>query len=262
MDFEKTLAQGTLLRISSDDKQPGQTNSDFSVILNNASNVQRVKGIAIQTISFKHAFSNIFLLGDGTTNAIFRFMWGGVLTTATVAAGWYTADELAAELTTQIALLPIALTVVLGAGPTFQRKFEFTGDGLTTFGLLSQASGNTMAGALGITVDTVEDVSPKTADSLPQLGGIPLVYVCSPELSDSQMSSSEQNGSVVPVLAAVPVTVPFGSQITYQPFEGANSAIMFRSERNLNQVGIRLCTRSGSTLPLDANSLTIILKLL
>lgn len=266
MSFEQSLAEGKLLRISSEDRREGETNDNFTINLNNTSFTQNIKAIAIKSISFKHVFPNIFNVAGGGNNE-FTFVLNGVQETVTLATGWYSVTELGVALTNAInALVGISgFLVKLEASPVpqYQRKIVFSGDGIDTFQLLNKADGNAMADFIGIKSSTAEDVSTKTAQLLPDSGGLSMAYVCSPELSSANMAASSNNGENIPVLTEVPVNVSYGSEILYDgKASGAMSTIFYPSIRNISSLSIRLCARNGSALELNQHNFTMVLKIL
>lgn len=266
-DFNDKLCQGRLMRISSEDRNPGETNDRFKINFNNSAYCQNIRAVVVKSISFKHNFPNLFKVGPDVgipaQNTLFRMVWNGVEVEAEVPAGWYGATELATTLTNVINALPTVsgflVELQVAPVPDLQRKFVFSSGGIS-FQLLSKESGNTMADVLGITFDTADNVATKIANSLPDLGGLTMAYVCSPELSSNQMVASSNNGENIPVLTEVPITVGFGKQVLYEPYEAAMESVVYPSKRNLNSLSIRLCARNGSALRLDQYPLTLVLK--
>src|SRR6059036_999403 len=118
MSFEKALASSKLLRISSVDKLPGGTNSNFTVQLGNTSYVQSVRGVVLKSVSFKHVFPNVYDNGvpDGG-NTVFTFSYNGSPLSVSVPVAWYTAAQYAVALQTAInanlsVLNPVTVTLV------------------------------------------------------------------------------------------------------------------------------------------------------
>src|SRR6185295_2445542 len=156
MSFDKALASGKLLRISSEDKQPGNTNADFSVILGNTSYVQAVRGVILVSVSFKHVFPNVFDSGgaSGTGNSVFTFGYNGMTLTVAIPAAWYTASQYAAALQAAInANLSVLNPVTVVLAPlngSSSMYFTFTASGGDTLTLISKADGNAAADLVGI----------------------------------------------------------------------------------------------------------------
>ncbi len=263
--FNVRLAAGKLMRISSEDRQFGESNDDFSLNYNGSAFCQNVRAVVVKSISFKHNFPNLFKVEGSvpSQNTLYSMVWNGVQVSFEIPAGWYSATELATTLTNVANAQPgVAgfLCELQGAPvPTLQRKFVFSSGGVS-FQLLSKDDGNTMADVLGIPFTTADNVATKIATYLPDLGGIKTIYVCSDKLSSSQMVASSNNGENIPVLSEVPVEVGFGEQILYQPYEAAVDAVVYANTKNLDAFNIRLCARNGSALPLNQYPLTIVLK--
>jgi len=270
MAVELSLSRGRLLRISSEDKQPGETNSDFTVRLGNTSYVQNVRGVALKHLSFKHVFPNVFYgegkqAGDG--NSTFSFTYNGAPLSVVIEEGWYTAVDYRAELELKINALvavlnPITVTlpsVPLGASLT--RKFTFTATAPDTIGLVNEADGNAAADIVGIRTTTGQALT-HTASYLPDFGGLSTIYLCSGVLAGYNASASSNSGEQVPVVTPIPLDVDYGREVRYSAPEAVQEIIMFRNDRNLNSVDLALCTRTGTRLSLQQNNLTATFRLL
>ena len=269
-NFHDMVAKGKLLRISSQDKQAGQSNSDFYVNFNNSSYAQRkIKALVVKTISFKHVFPNLFKtsVAPFAQNTLFKMKWNGADVEAEVPQGWYSASELADTLTNIMNALPTVsgFLVELQSSPipALQRKYVFSSSGVS-FQLLGKDSGNTMADVLGIPFDTADDISTKIATYLPDLGGTTMAYLCSSDLGTSQLLSSSQNGGQNEnVISEIPITGAFGSEIYYEPDNSELTALVFQgSDNQLTRMSLRLCARNGSVLDLQQNDLTVVFKIL
>lgn len=262
MPHTSTTSRGKLLRISSQDKSPEQTNSNFSVILNNASFVQSVRGIIPKTISFKHVFPNIF-----GGNSTFSFVWNGTPSSVSIPEAWYDANSLASILTSRLLIDPIVMGAVSvitftdpPLNPVYNQKFKFviSGGSLT---LQTVASGNPMGDVLGIGNDTISS-SDYVPDYLPDLGGISTVYLCSSEMAGNNAAASSNGGEQVQIITEIPIDVPFGSQVYYRAFNDDMETIVYPSSRSLTKVSIQLCTRTGAILDLKQHTLTALFKVL
>ena len=162
-------ARGKLLRISSEDKQRGQTNTDFSVVLNNASFVQNVRGVVAKSVSFKHVFPNVF---EGNRQFLFKYNGVNEYVDVEIPIAWYNVDNLREALETAINAdpaiqNPITVTLSTNVNP----RFVFTASGGDTIAIISKADANPMGDVLGITVSTALGAS-QTANVLPDRGGL------------------------------------------------------------------------------------------
>ena len=267
MSFDKALASGKLLRISSEDKQPGDTNSDFSVVLGNTSYVQAVRGVILVSVSFKHVFPNVFDNGgaSGTGNSVFTFGYNGMTLTATIPAAWYTASQYAAALQVAINALgpvvnPITVTIVALNGSS-SAYFTFTASGGDTISLISKADGNAAADLVGIST-TIGPAVALTAQYLPDFGGLSNVYLSSGVVAGTNCAASSQSGEQIPVVMGIPIDVDYGQEVYYKVRDARVATIIFAGERNLNGVDIAIRTRSGDRLDLQQNNLTVEFKLI
>ena len=254
--------RGRTLRISSEDKQFGQTNGNFSVQLGNTAFLQSVKTVVVKSISFKHVFNNIF-----SGNKTIDLVYNSVDYSIDIPEAWYDADSLSATLTTAInAVIPgIVLVDVAvspaGATPLQNRYIQFTTDA-NALTILSKANGNLMADALGITEDlVVAPASSELAQYRPDLGGLSVVYICSNILAGSHSAASSDNGEVIPILTEIPINAAFGEEINYRSNDSELDTIVYQNSKNINSIDIQLCTRSGEILDLEQNNLTLMLKI-
>jgi hypothetical protein len=268
--MEGSIIRGKLLRISSEDKQLGENNADFTVRLGNTSYVQNVRGVVLKHLSFKHVFPNVFYgegkaPGDG--NSTFSFSYNGTPQSVIVEEGWYTAVDYMEELERVINLLPAVINPItvslpmVPAGASLTRKFTFTASGGDTIGLISEADGNFAADLVGIRTTTGQAVS-HTAEWLPDFGGLSTIYLCSGVLAGYNASASSNSGEQVSIITPIPLDVDYGQEVRYLANEALQEAIIFRNDRNLNSVDLALCTRTGTRLSLQQNNLTATFRLL
>jgi hypothetical protein len=255
------LSRGKLLRISSEDRQQGETNGDFTVNLGNSSFVQNVIGVVLKSVSVKHVFPNVF-----AGNNSFVFNYNGIPLTAIVPTGWYSATQYAAELQIQINALPAVtnlITVTLvdtpattslnkyfvftGSGgdtpatTSLNKYFVFTGSGGDTIGLFSKddpTNPNPAADLTGIRLTTPLAVS-QTAQSLPDFGGLSELYICSGALASNNAAASSNNGENIPLVCEVPIEVGFGQQIFYRSNDSDLDSIIFPSLRSFTRIDIQ-----------------------
>jgi hypothetical protein len=252
--------RGRTLRISSEDKQFGQTNGNFSVQLGNTAFLQSVKTVVVKSISFKHVFNNIFS-GNKTIDLVYNSIDYAV----DIDEAWYDIESLAATLTTAInTVIPgiILVDVVSPAGTALQNRYiQFTTDS-NSLTILSKANGNLMADVLGIKEDlVVAPASSERAQYRPDLGGLSVVYICSNILAGSHSAASSDNGEVIPILTEIPINASFGEEINYRSNDSELDTIVYQNSKNINSIDIQLCTRSGEILDLEQNNLTLMLKI-
>jgi hypothetical protein len=256
--------RGKQLRISSEDKQIGQTNANFTVNLGNSAFVQDVKAVVVKSISFKHVFPNIF---EG--NQTFKFNYNLVDYEVKVPEGWYDASSLATVLTDLItAAIPGIVTVDLvvsppGAPASENSYFQFTTD-VNDLVLLPKSDGNALADVIGISEKIIITgaLGSSRVQYLPDLGGLSVIYLCSNVIAGANSVASSNNGEVVPVVTEIPVNAPFGGEIVYRSLDHELDTILFQNPKNLNSVDLTLCTRSGETLDLLQNNLTCQFRLI
>jgi len=253
--------RGKLLRISSADRDVGQSNSSFSVSLGNAGFVQNVKAVVVKSVSFKHVFPNIF-----AGNQTFRFRYDLTDYEIKVPVAWWNATSLATylntEMSTLVAGIGCALVVSPAGAPSAQNTyFEFTN--ITAFQLIiySKENGNALADVLGISEDLITTPLNQRAQYLPDLAGLSVVYLCSNAIAGANAAASSNDGENVNIVTEIPITVPFGGEVSYRSLDHELDTIMFQNPKGLNSIDFTICTRAGETLDLQQNNLTVVTRL-
>jgi len=253
---------GKLLRISSEDKSPGQTNANFTVTLNNSPFVQKVKATILKSVSFKNVFPNVYL-----ANSKFSFEYGGTPSSITVPIGWYNLTDFIASVNALLVANPVitgsvvlsAVVDPLGATSAQNTKIRFVSDlPLTLYGKdLGNASGDLM----GIPQSSSTTALDITAEYLPDLGGISVVYLCSNAIASANASASSDGGESLGIITEIPVNVPFGAQVYYLANDSTLESISYQNSRQLTNVDLQLCTRAGRILDLQQNALTALFRM-
>lgn len=254
---------GKLLRVSSEDRSSGQTNANFTVSLNNSPFVQNCRGAVLKSVSFKNIFPNIFL-----GNNVFSFEYGGTPTSVTVPVGQYNLTDLVARinlLITQNVVITgsmvLSETVVPGgATPAFNTKIQILSD--LPIRVTGKTGGNAMGDVLGFSDSFDQTSLTILADYLPDLGGLPVAYLCSNQLAGFNASASSNDGEVVPIITEIPIKVPFGQQVYYEAKSSELESVIYQTVRGLNNLDLQLCTRSGQVLDLQQHSLTAVFRIL
>ena len=254
---------GKLLRVSSEDRGQGQTNSNFNVSLNNSPFVQNCRGAVLKSVSFKNVFPNIF-----SGNRVFSFEYNGTPTSITVPIGQYNLTELVAQINLEIvgnAVVTGTFTLVetvvpAGASPAYNTRIQFIAD--LPVRIYGKNLGNAIADVLGIPPDFDTTSTTVLPPWLPDLGGLPVAYLCSTQLAGFNASASSNNGEVVAIITEIPINKPFGQQIYYEAKTSDLESIIYQNIRGLNNIDLQLCTRSNEILDLQQHSLTAVFRIL
>jgi len=254
--------RGKILRISSADKDVGQSNSNFTVSLGNSAFIQNVKAVVVKTINFKHVFPNIF---EG--NQTFKFRYDLVDYEIKVPIGWWDASNLAIYLDTEMSALVAGIgcaLVVSPAGAPAAQNTYFSFTIVTAFALTiySKENGNALADVLGISEDLSVTPLDGRAQFLPDLGGLSVVYLCSNVIAGANAAASSNDGENVNIVTEIPINVPFGGEISYRSFDHHLDTILFQNPKGLVPIDFALCTRAGEILQLQQNNLTMTLRII
>jgi len=254
---------GKLLRISSADRVPGQLNSNFSLSLNNASFVQKVKACVLKSVSFKHVFPNIF-----QGNNVWRYEYLGTPYEITIPVGWWNATTFASKATELFNAngTPISVTVETipaGSSPAQNGRFviDSTPNAFTLFGK-NASTPNPIGDVLGLP-PFYEEISNTTSipPYSPDLGGLTSVYLCSSAVASYNAAGSFDNGENLSLITEIPIDGPYGSQINYRANDSALELISYQNARQLTSADFQLCTRDGTVLDTQQHAVTILLRL-
>lgn len=254
--------RGKILRISSADKDVGQTNSNFTVSLGNSAFIQNVKAVVVKTINFKHVFPNIF-----AGNQTFKFRYDSTDYEIKVPVAWWDASSLATYLNTEMSALVAGIGCALvvwpvGAPSGQNTYFEFTNLNAFQLTIYSKENGNALADVLGISENLLTTPLDQRAQFLPDLGGLSVVYLCSNVVAGANATASSNDGENINIVTEIPINVPFGGEISYRSSDHHLDTIMFQNPKGLVSIDFAICTRAGEILSLQQNNLTMTLRII
>jgi hypothetical protein len=252
-----------LLRISSHDKINGSdSNTDFTVSLQNSDIAKDIVGISLVSLSFTNAAYNV-----DTSNNTFKFRVASVGTDATVSVpiGQYTTLQLMTQLQTELNSYHLtnltSETVTITQDPITNKITINSTPGVDLTTYYNLADGNAMATLLGIGT-TSPATSSFTFSDLPDLVGLRVVSLHSRSLANSNMVDAQ--GLVVNSLATIHVDTPFGSnQVYYSQDLNIDQNLFSRSGRNLTTIDIRLRNplRDGAIVDLHGHELCAVFRI-
>jgi len=182
------------------------TSSNFYINFENHKATHGISKIIVKAIDIPNVFYNIDNKGynvDNLGNNVYAYRdFQNNIQTITLPIGQYTIEELLTALNN---LMAIPSKHTLSLNPTTKKVEILTTDG--DFQVLGRGDGNTMINVLGFT-PTSGLVSQYLAPNFPDLSGISEVYILSNQLGQSNLLTSD--AITIPLLAHVPLTVPFG----------------------------------------------------
>ena len=248
-----------LARIASDNKQPGsQSNSDFIVGFNNNHCCESVTRTIVKSATIPNVFYNINDSGYNlldTGNNAFTYKIAGSPTTVTVSVGQYTITELLDALVT--ALAAVGFSYVVDAKT---KRIAFT---VTTAIQFLDSDENNMARTLGILTSSVGDVTTYTTTGFYNLAGVQEVYLVSSKISDGS-NLILQEGVSEPVIAIIPMTVPFGEYEHFRAYSEELEQIDYPSYTqgcSVRQADLIIKNKFNHVLSLGGLDISVILKL-
>ena len=270
-----------VLKLSSNDRDLKQSNSssDFVVNITQGKHLQQVKGVVVKQIACMNRMFNI-----NQYNNKFRF-WTGIPAGQTldekydvtandalgtrydivVPEGQYTFFELTLALTTQI--VPTGLALVITRDATNQKltqidtsavRVSFYGSQLIRTGEPSGIS--ELLGFESGEIYHVETGTPLLAPFIPKLEGVRFVSIHSRALSP--INGLDASGISNNLLASFPMNTPYGTNEVYESPNPRSDLILYKTERNISQIDIRLRDEYGRPLDNRNGDITLVLNVI
>lgn len=197
----------------------------------------------LKQVILPNLFDNIRAVPSSDLNNVFSYEVGGVPATIVIPQGFYTIDDL-------LTLLEAGLTSITFALNTNTGVITLTNSSASSFEVINTADGNSMANVLGITTTaTVAPAGTNVFGNKVNLISYSMIYVESRRLSNGHNTTSA--GARLPIIATIPMSVSYGSDIIYEP--QTQTQIKFEADTNIEEVDIRITNHSGQTLLLPSN---------
>lgn len=205
--------------------------------------------INARTITIKHiTFPNLFANIRTGINDLFTYNQddggGPVLDEVEIPEGFYTAESLAAYITSQLTDITVTYSATTRriniANGTLDDLNFFTTE-RSVFPAFGQVTNFSMTSSSN--VDLTHE---------PNLFNHHNVYISSSKLSSGH-NLITSGGKRLPILCAIPITSPYGGLETYKPSIEMIDTIVFEERQNINQVDIKIVDEEGRTLTLPPN---------
>lgn len=256
------MSRHKLLRISSFERDYSQSvsSTDFKISFNNAPALQRVKSIIVKNVSIPNVGYNITDQKSASGqpgNNVFVFNILGAPTSITITPGFYNINELIAAIVADPAAVAVGLAITVNS---VTGKLEFTS---TTAIEYVPLTFNPMARTLGIINGSGVDVLSYDAEGLPDLSGDNELYIASETLSDGS-NLVDAILQAVPVVAMVPIRVPFGSIQHLEVSEAQVDEITYPSVgqgKSIQTMDIKVYNDKGVIIDLQNLEWVMILKI-
>jgi len=252
-------SKSKLIQINSADRnRVSDTRTNFTVDLGSDFKVSNVKSIAFKDIQFINSFYNV----DTYNNQLF-FHTGAGEVSITLAIGQYTLSQLIAATITAFAALgaPIVLTLIQDP---ITKKLDWTTDVAVRYYeyKLSDGALNPAANVFGIIGDSGATALTYLSAGLPDIGGVKVVNIISPELAANSCVSSRGAGRNINLAHSVPMISEFGVLIAHESsdFETDGHRYDENSTNNLNSVHIELRDENNNLLNSNGNDIVMTFK--
>lgn len=241
-----------LIRVNSKERDMilSASASDMVIKFNsNSPEISQIHSIVFKSCSIPNAQPNI-----DSTNNTFIFSTGGLNYSINILGGNYNMTNLISTLVSHPFAIAVGMAIVVD--PISRRlEFSFT----VPSRLLSTTQGNRMATILGIGDGSSVDLSTWLAPNLPNLIGLENVYISCTELSGGDYLIDSALGQLN-VYNNVQITVPFGTIQHYSSNDQDLDMILFPSDRNLDNLTIKLYDDRGRIIDLQGLDWQMILK--
>lgn len=259
------LNQSRLVRLNSKDKAANSaSNSDFKVYLKNRVLLQEVKAISFISASVPNVFYNVRSdTSQGyTNNLLYIEQDGEAKTSLSVSEGQYTTSTFMSALKIAIdAVLTGGSTVAIAQDSTTQRlTFTFSGGTNPNTILYDSTDGpSSLAEVIGLVTTTAQQAV-STMTSLPDLAGLPEVFIHSKELADGMLIDG--NSGAIAVLGSVSFhSTPFGGTAYFLSNDESLFSLAYNGVKNLSNIHIILRDSEGNRLDIGTNDMNIIFKI-
>lgn len=271
-----------VLKLSSNDRDLKQSNSssDFVVNINQGKHLQRVKGVVVKQISCMNRMFNV-----NQYNNKFRF-WTGIPAGQTldskydvatndalgtrydivVPEGQYTFFDLTSEITAQIALHGLSFFVTREQTKKEKTHLEtLSGLRVSFYGSqlkrTDEPSGiSELLGFESGVIYHVDSTAAIIAPFIPKLEGVRFVSVHSRALSP--INGLDSSGISNNLLCSFPMNTPYATNEVYESPNPRSDLILYKTERNVSQIDIRLRDEYGRPLDNQNGDITLILNVI
>ena len=236
-----------LLNITSRDKDASSnSNSDFTVSLNNIKELQTARSVIIKQVSIPITMYNITAF-----NRTFSYKIATVLSSFSITVGQYNITTLISALQTAGSALGLAITQ-----NAITNKLSFTTTTNIEYLTITQ---NAMADVLGIKTGSGADVASYTSGNIVDLGGVKNIYL---ESNIGEHNLIRSNKKTISILGVIPVKVSYGFTEHYISSHTEIDDVDNNSHggRNHQQISIVLRDSNDNILDLNGHHVEIVLK--
>lgn len=253
----------TFVRISSKDRiiSKSSSKSNFTVQLEEKYYTQGVRAMQVHSCQVPNNFYNV---GNEMANLTFNIIQTGQpITAVTIAEGQYTVSTYIAALKTAMdAKLVGGTTVTITQNPINQRlTFTFAG-GVNTVSLVYSDATNGAFETMGFDPVTISAATSWAAGNIPNLRGIPQVYIHSREINGGNYIDGNR-GSISCFAQVSFHDVPFGAMGNYTTRAEDLDVLNYSRPRNFSTIRIVLRDSEGNILDIGtAGDIVIVLKIL
>jgi hypothetical protein len=245
------------ITISSADKDSGsKSNSEFQTTVKERYLVQSVQKIVLRQALVPNVFYNITDgdqgMGPRTNTIIYSYTASLISHLVTVPPGFYTVNELIAELKTQFLASLNPTTQINITYNSINQKLTFTATGIQIF----FRGNSTMLKVLGFTpgVDTI-DFGTITPPYSVALNGMPSVFI---HCSIAENASIDASAGITSMAVEIPFSgVAYGAYASYISHDVEMSGITYETPRNLNTISVRLRSITGERLDIGNASMSL-----
>jgi hypothetical protein len=239
------MHRSLLLRISSADRKANESYNKFTVHMGSESpEIQAVKKVTLSTLIFNNNHYNI-----NPSNNLLSYKLNGQDKSLAVPPGFYTTTTLVAALSVLEPLIVITQDAVTG-------RLVFTNPDFQLFSE-SESTQSTLSPHLGITTTSLPNSVSVSADTIPDLNGLDLIFIKSSKLAQGNLIDSDENNHNY--LASIPVVATFGTNnVYYETHVSEVSGITYKAPKNLSNIDIELVDHRHRPVYLQSDVILIL----
>lgn len=254
--------KSVLIVIDSKDRTTNsRSTSDFNIIYQNNSILNRIKSYFIKSVSVPNVEYNIHdtYVNEPANNLLYvASSGGGLRPVITIPVGQYTLAQLITAITSSAT--GVALGLAITQDPvTYKLTITSTAVGGIKIYSVDSTPSSTLSPSLGISTQTASFSSSITSNGLPDLAGNQNIYIGSIKMS-SGTTLIDSRFNNLKVITTIPVDVPFGDVVHYETFDYVKDTIEADRYLNFGDIDIRLYNDFGQVLDLQGLEFTMIIK--
>lgn len=240
------------------------TNADFAVNFENHRSLHGIVKVVVKAVDVPNIFPNINSTGyneENVGNNTYTYLdTASNPVSVVLPPGQYTMTQFLTALNALLLTSAVPHEIVFN---DITKKLEFNALVAANFYVQNYEDGNIMGSVLGIKTSSVgAGITQYDAEYYPNLMGVESIYILSNQAGQSNLLSP--NAFTFPLIAHVPLTVPFGGvehYLSQHPDIDDIVYVNYSAGISLRKMNIKVVDKYGHPLDLGGLDINIILKI-